>query len=203
MYRRCAGGAQGLNFFTLVLGRLDELNAACTENDDFYRSNENDDNESKVRTRCLTLSVDWDISDSVTLSSISAYREIYEMNASWGWANDFFGDFSNSIDVRAVRYSPYDQYSQEFRFSGVALNDRFSWTAGIYGFRESGTQFIDVPFWGDGEVVNPDPAEAPLYYAPFAPGLSLGQFASSLSSTISRRQETHATNKSWAWVRCR
>lgn len=198
------GGGTGLNFFTDVLGRLDDLAAACTENDDWYRSNDNDPNGSKVTTRGITVSVDWDL-ESVTLSSLTAWRTIDELNESWGWATDFAGDFTNSLEVLGDQNSPYEQYSQEFRISGLSMNDRLSWTGGIYGFRESATGRLNVPFWPGLELFDPDPADAPLFYVPgeaFGPPFSffprVGDFAQVTAVAISRRQETHATNKSWA-----
>jgi hypothetical protein len=112
---RCAGA----DLFTAVFGVLDDLERACTENDDFYRSND---------------------------------------------------------------------------------NDRFSWTAGVYGFCESGTGKLNVPFWEAGALGNPAPsaADAPLFDLPLFPGATFGQFATGLAATISRRQEVHATNKSMA-----
>ncbi len=205
---QCIGGVPGagtgLNFFTDIFGRLDDLAAACTESDDWYRSNDNDPNGSKVTTRGITLTVDWDL-ENVTFSSLSSWRTIDEINESWGWANDFAGDFSNSIEVLGDQNSPYEQYSQEFRLSGLAMDERLSWTAGIYGFRESATQRLNVPFWAGWGTRDPDPADAPLFYLPgavFGPPFSffprVGDFAQSLAGGISRRQETHATNKSWA-----
>ncbi len=193
------GGAQGLNLFTAVFGRLDDLARACTANSDFYRSNDNDPNHSIQKVRGGTLNIDWDVA-GMTFSSISAYREIDDNNGSWGWGTDFVGEPSNSIEVLGEESSPYEQLSQEFRISGSSMDDRLTWTAGIYGFRESGTSFLNVPFWEAGALGNPppDPADAPLFYAPFFPGVTFGQFATGLASDISRRQELHATNKSWA-----
>ncbi len=198
------GGGTGLNFFTDVFGVLDDLESACTENSDFYRSNDNDPNGSKVTTRGLTLDASWDL-ENVTLHSISAWRTIDEINESWGWANDFVGGPSASIEVLGDQNSPYEQYSQEFRVEGLAMNERLAWTAGVYGFRESATQRLNVPFWRGLDTVTPDPADAPLFFVPgaaFGPPFDafplVGNFAQVTAGAISRRQETHATNKSWA-----
>lgn len=195
------GGAQGLNFLTAVFGVLDDLERACTENENFYRSNDNDPNHSEVDTRGLSMDVTWDVGN-ITIQSLSSWRTIDETNESWGWANDFVGGPSNSIEVRGDQNSPYEQYSQEFRISGAGFDDRLTWTAGLYGFRESATQRLNVPFWAAGAIANPlpDAADAPLFYvpSPIMPSVTFGQVAIGTAGAISRRQETHATNKSWA-----
>jgi iron complex outermembrane receptor protein len=198
------GGATGLNAFTGIFGAMDDLTAACTKNSDYYRSNDNDPYKSEVTTRALSLEASWDL-DAVTLTSISAWRGMDETNSSWGWATDFVGGLSNSIEVIGDQSSPYEQYSQEFRFEGNAMEDRVTWVAGVYGFRESATQKLYVPFWRGQGVPPPDPADAPLFGLPgtvFGPPFSffptVGDFAVVTANAISRRQETHATNTSWA-----
>lgn len=193
------GGGAGLNLFTDVFGVLDDLERACTENENFYRSNDNDPNYSEIDTRGLSMDVKWDVGN-FTIQSLTAWRTIEERNGSWGWATDFVGGPSASLEVLGEQSSPYEQLSQEFRISGEGFDDRLSWTAGIYAFRESATQRIYVPFWEAGGLGNPPPsaADAPLFNAEFFPGVTFGQFATGLAADISRRQETHATNKSMA-----
>jgi len=194
------GGAAGLNGITDIYGRLDDMAAACTEGNDWYKSNDNDPNGSDVTTRALTLDAKWDVG-GVSLRSITAWRNMDEINQSWGWATDFNGELSNGLEVIGTKNSPYEQWSQEFRIEGSAFNDRVTWIGGVYGFRESATQKLDVPFWRGLQDPPPDPAEAPLYYFELIPGtgLTLGNaVADPLAFDISRQQETHATNKSWA-----
>ncbi|MCZ6618766.1 MAG: TonB-dependent receptor, partial [Gammaproteobacteria bacterium] len=198
------GGGTGLNFFTLIFGALDDLEAACTDNGDYYEANDNDPNHSKVTTRAVSLNAKWDVGD-ITLNSITAWRNMDETNGSWGWGTDFNGELSNSIEVLGDQNSPYDQWSQEFRVDGSAFDDRMTWVTGIYGFRESATQKLNVPFWRGQGVPPPDPADAPLFFIPgsaFGPPFSffplVGDFAVVIADSISRRQETHGTQKSYA-----
>ena len=195
------GGGQGLNFITDIFGALDDLEAACTDNGDFYKSNDNDPNHSKVTTRSLSLTTKWDLED-ITLSSITAWRNMDETNGSWGWGTDFNGQISNSIEVLGDQNSPYDQWSQEFRVQGSSFDDRLTWVTGVYGFHESATQKLNVPFWRGQDNPLPDPADAPLFYLDVVPGApqfgTFGDIAVATATAISRRQETHGTQKSIA-----
>jgi len=84
-------------------------------------------NENTMKTQDATLSVDWDISDTVSLKSISAYRKI---TGSWAYDSD-----SSPLSTDAVYDTQeHEQFSQELRLTGVSLNDRLNWTVGGFYF---------------------------------------------------------------------
>ncbi len=183
------GGPTGLNFLPLIFGAYDELAAACAPDDDPYLSNDNDPNGLSVDTNSAALTVTWDFSD-MTLTSISAWRDIRELNESWGWGSDFYGGPSYHIEILADQPSVYDQISQEFRLEGSAFSDRMTWITGLYGFAENGIFRVWVPLMR-GLMPPEDLAEAPLWEA-------LGPIALGVQEGGSRRQEIDGTNKSWA-----
>ena len=183
------GGPAGINFLPLIFGAYDELAAACAPDDNPYRSNDNDPNGLFVDTNAVTLTVTWDFAD-MTLTSISAWRDMKELNESWGWGSDFYGGPSYHLEVLQDEHSPYDQLSHEFRLEGTAFSDRMTWITGVYGFTENAQGNVWVPFMR-GLMPPTDPAEAPLWEA-------LGPIALGAQANISRRQQTDATNKSWA-----
>ena len=183
------GGPAGINFLPLIFGAYDELAAACAPDDNPYRSNDNDENGLFVDTDAVTLTVTWDFAD-MTLTSISAWRDMSELNESWGWGSDFYGGPSYHLEVLQDEPSLYDQLSHEFRLEGSAFSDRMTWITGVYGFTENAQGNVWVPFMR-GLMPPTDPAEAPLWEL-------LGPIALGAQENISRRQQTDATNKSWA-----
>ncbi len=183
------GGPAGINFLVLIFGAYDELEAACAPDDNPFRSNDNDPNGLFVDTNSAALTVTWDFAD-VTLTSISAWRDMKELNESWGWGSDFYGGPSYHLEVLQDEASTYDQLSQEFRVEGSAFNERMTWITGLYGFTENVVLPINVPFLR-GLAPPTDPAEAPLWEA-------FGPIALGAQANISRRQLTDATNDSWA-----
>jgi len=184
------GGPVGLNFLPLIFGAYDELEAACAQDDNPYRSNDNDPNDLKIDTNAVTLTVAWDMLPDVTLTSISAWRDTRELNESWGWGSDFNGGPSFHIEILSDEYSDYDQLSQEFRLEGTAFSDRMSWTTGVYGFKEQGIFRVGIPLMR-GLMPPDDLSEAPLFEALGAIALGAQQFGSI-------RQEVDGRNKSWA-----
>ena len=183
------GGPAGINFLPLIFGAYDELAAACAPDDNPFRSNDNDPNGLFVDTNAANLTVTWDFA-GMTLTSISAWRDMKELNESWGWGSDFYGGPSYHLEVLQDEHSLYDQLSHEFRLEGSAFSDRMTWITGVYGFTENAQGNVWVPFMR-GLSPPTDPAEAPLWEA-------LGPIALGAQENISRRQQTDATNKSWA-----
>ena len=90
-------------------------------------------------TRGTSLSVEWNINDSLTLRSITAFRE-------------FDGLFSGDEDGTPVRGSllidPYEQeqFSQELQLLGSLWDDRVDWIVGAYYFEEEGFNINPVRF---------------------------------------------------------
>ena len=84
----------------------------------------------------LTLAYDF---DWATIKSITSFRNMeaftaYDIDA----AQVTIGDLVDDFDV--------DQFTQELQLSGVAMDGRLNWLAGLYYFTEEGTNLDDVEF---------------------------------------------------------
>ena len=184
--------SEGLSFFSFVLGRYDELQAACSDpDDDVFTSNDNDPNDNKVDVIAGSLHLNWDF-EWGTLSSISAYRGTESINQSWGWGTDFAGDVSNLLEITAPGDSEYDQYSQEIRLSGTSFNDALDWTVGVFAFKEDNDQPNGIALYRDAPI--PTPEESPIFHAVPA----LGATALFLQAFGSGSSHLEATNESQA-----
>lgn len=89
----------------------------------------------------FSLDGDYDISDSLSLKSITAYRQIR-----WNVGTDVGGTpemISYVIDLQH-QY----QMSQEFQLLGVAMDRRLHYVGGVFYFHESGYVHDFVPFEG-------------------------------------------------------
>jgi iron complex outermembrane recepter protein len=83
--------------------------------------------ENTLSTKDATLNVQWKLSDTLALTSISAYRKI---GGSWAYDSD-----SSPLQTDGVYDTQgHEQWSQELRLSGQALNGRFDWTVGGFYF---------------------------------------------------------------------
>ena len=203
-----SGGATGLNFLTAIAGRMDDLVRACTPTDDYYLSNDNDPNALEVDTRAVALELSWDMGWG-TLNSLTSSRRMETMSGSWGWATDFVGEPSNSLEVLEGSAdgvvgnprNPFDQVSQEFTIESESFDDRLSWTVGAYWFHESATSLISVPAWRNADL-NPSAEDAPLWRAEVVPGApefgTLGDIFTVNQAGIGRNQESHGTQSSYA-----
>lgn len=75
--------------------------------------------------------VTWDISESMTFKSITAYRKVTGF-----WTRD--SDHSPASIVQTNSDWRQDQFSQELQLSGNALDERLNWLVGGYYSDESG-----------------------------------------------------------------
>lgn len=82
----------------------------------------------------LSLRADWQIGNG-TLTSISAYRmSEYQMSDDIpAWSLDIVG---GPLDADTIVDEESSQFSQEFRFSSSAMDERLQWIAGLYYFTE-------------------------------------------------------------------
>jgi iron complex outermembrane receptor protein len=75
----------------------------------------------------LTLDIGWTISDSVSLRSITGYRDMtstaFRDPDDVAHATTFFDDYAETF---------LDFWSQEFQLNGLSFNDRLNWVAGVY-----------------------------------------------------------------------
>jgi len=84
----------------------------------------------------VSLTVTWDLSDSVSLKSITGYSDtddLFDFDLSGGYALGVPGLFIEST-------SNNEQFSQEFLFQGEALDGALDWQAGLFYLNEQGEQ---------------------------------------------------------------
>ena len=84
---------------------------------------------------------EWDLSDTLTFKSITAYRDM-----------DYLGSLEfDGAPQRIVYYREQggsSQFSQEFRLAGVSPNSALNWIAGLYYFTEEGDNDQDNDQFG-------------------------------------------------------
>lgn len=87
----------------------------------------------------LSASIDWSLSDTLTLKSITAYREI---------DSHFFqdGDTSPFDNSTVEDFLEQEQVSQEFQLLGSSFDDTVQWILGLYYFNEEGVNDNPVKF---------------------------------------------------------
>ena len=95
--------------------------------------------------------LDWAISDTYSLKSISAWRK-YESS----WAQDVDG--SPAASQQLLQTLSHWAWSQEFRLNG-SFGDAFDFTTGLYYFKQDGTLTarVDLNYAGIDFVHGPDP----------------------------------------------
>lgn len=85
--------------------------------------------ESDTTQKGHNLTVSWDVSDNVTLKSITGYREMEEY-AIQNWSDTLF--FATALDWST------EAFSQEFQVLGSAMDARLDYILGYYYFDEDG-----------------------------------------------------------------
>jgi iron complex outermembrane receptor protein len=83
------------------------------------------------------LTLDWDVADTLTIKSLTGYRELtshFLMN----YAEAFQYGFRTDDLIRNY------QFSQEFQFIGSALDEQIEYAAGLYYFQESGSHYEEA-----------------------------------------------------------
>jgi iron complex outermembrane recepter protein len=88
-------------------------------------------NKIEVEGHAFTLS--WDINDTTTLKSFTAYRELHQKT---------HYNYGGVFGIGLATASPYDiidqdQWSQEFQLVGSALDDSIEYVAGAYYYNEN------------------------------------------------------------------
>jgi iron complex outermembrane receptor protein len=143
----------------------------------------------------LSGTVNWDLGD-VSVKSITAVRGLKATFARDGDNSPFTFRETFNHDVQA-------QVSQELQFNGTGFGDRLTWVAGLYGFRERGTDsgYAKLAL-GLAPGVSPPPfsPSAAVYtrvvnktYAAFAQGsFSLtDQLSATLGARVNRDEKTY------------
>lgn len=89
----------------------------------------------KTETHGLTL--EWQLSDALTLRSLTGYREL-DTVAYQDYAETFFVGFRSTDDIST------HQFSQELQALGTALDGRVDYVVGLYYFKEKGDHYQNV-----------------------------------------------------------
>jgi iron complex outermembrane recepter protein len=134
------------------------------------------------------LTMEWDVSENITLKSITGYREMEETSVQ-NWSDTLF--FATDIDWET------QAFSQELQLLGNAFDDKLQYIAGLYYFEEEGkkheTQFTNGAFLPD--VVIMDALALPLSEVGlFSGGTNMGaaMFDTDLKSQAAFLQGTFA-----------
>lgn len=86
-----------------------------------------------------SLQVEWQLSDNLTFNSVTTYRDVD------GTGGDDH-DQSLANVFHSYNFYEFEQFTQEFRLSGSAADDRLQWTSGLYWFEEEALNIDDVDF---------------------------------------------------------
>ena len=100
-----------------------------------YRAFDLPESQGEYEAHGLTLS--WEVSDALTLRSLTGYRDVgtvYHQD----YAEAFMTGFRTFDDIQ------YHQVSQELQAVGSLLDGRIEYVAGLYYFKESGRHFENV-----------------------------------------------------------
>lgn len=101
-----------------------------------------------AKNKGASLVADWDLNENISLKSITGWRYT---NAEQDDELDHTGiPFLHRTQTVHPHGKPRktDQYSQEFQVTGNAVNDRLTYVAGVYLFREKTTGETTVSFLG-------------------------------------------------------
>ena len=119
----------------------------------------NGSTEDDIRSLGASLQLEWDVSDNLTVRSITAYREFDAK------ANIEYDSFRAIVFENYPLYTISDQFSQELVFEGRTYDERLNWLAGMYYFHEDARtdQTIRLPdsfFQGGFNIVTNSEAES-------------------------------------------
>jgi iron complex outermembrane receptor protein len=106
--------------------------------DDVRSTNTTGANFSDLDLWGTSLTIDWALG-AVDFKSITAYRDL---------ESAFFQDYDGSPLPIGETGNVYTQtqFSQEFQFSGSAIDDRLNWLLGLYYLKENGTDINSLTF---------------------------------------------------------
>ncbi len=116
-------------------------------------------NYSKANAFGLSVTVDWDIWDNISLKSITAFR-------------DLDAQFAQDVDGTAVTMGDHAfdtsqwQVSQELQLTGSSFANSLEWVLGLYAFHEEG-DLTDFPAFAGGllQIVGPNEFNTEAYAA--------------------------------------
>jgi iron complex outermembrane receptor protein len=102
-------------------------------------------NESKADFQSMGLTLSWEISDALTLKSLTGYRDVKSIFYQ-DYADSFLAGFRTFDDVR------FHQFSQELQALGTIFDDRLDYLIGLYYFKEGASHFENVQITDVGGV---------------------------------------------------
>ena len=117
--------------------RLPYDNRFVTNNIDTTYANGN--NFSKLKQGGASLNMDYDLADSISIKSITAYRELH-----WAAGMDLDGSPLNFLHTSFTMNQK--QFSQELQLTGHAMDKKLNYVLGAYYFKESGNLHDYVTF---------------------------------------------------------
>jgi len=109
--------------------------------DDPYTTYSTGPNFSNLDLFGVALTVDYAVSDTIDFKSITAYRKL---DAEFGRDGD---NSPITIDHTSNLYE-HEQFTQELQLTGLSLEGKLKWLAGLYYFEESGRDNVFVPLGG-------------------------------------------------------
>lgn len=83
------------------------------------------------------LKIDYDISDDISISSITGYRDMERTHVTDADGTEFNFATGANDDFQ-------DQISQEFKLQGVAFDNKLNWVTGLYYFQEEATMGLSA-----------------------------------------------------------
>ena len=184
-------GRGGVLSLATIFGTFNDVRSNClnTTRDVSIDTTNDEANRADVDNLVLSLSYDF---GGVTFDSITSKRDIDHFNGTWGWVMGN-GPGSNMLEI-LNNHGETEARSQEFRLSG--MSDSFEWVVGAYWFKEETVESLDVPLFRD--VLPPDPAVWPFFYAPDGAGSTLGAAALGAQLFGSRSQAYDVINENQA-----
>lgn len=114
---------------------------------------------SKAESFGLSVTADWEMRDSVSLKSITAFRTVD-------------ATFAQDVDGTPVAMGDHafdteqQQWSQEFQLNGTSFDDRLDWVVGAYLFHEEG-ELTDFVHFAGGllQILGPNEFDTDSYAA--------------------------------------
>lgn len=106
---------------------------------DIDTSYANGNNFSKLRQGGGSLNADYDLTDTISIKSITAYRELH-----WAAGMDLDGSPLNFLHTSFTMNQK--QFSQELQLTGHAFDKKLNYVLGAYYFKESGNLHDYVTF---------------------------------------------------------
>ncbi|RLP52206.1 MAG: TonB-dependent receptor [Ketobacter sp.] len=116
------------------------LQARCTSGDwdaDQEKSFGTFPVESYFETWGTSLTASWDL-EWMSIKSITAYRDME-------WTGSRDADSTPLQILHTRNDDTQEQFSQEMQFSGIAMDDKLNWLAGLYYFKEEASDDYFVP----------------------------------------------------------